>query len=123
MYFIINHRVVKASSHFINHLFHFKNNHFYNKSSIDVIIKELENYSYIRANVKKFSCILNFYKINESIIPYMAKIAKMVFFITASSVPSECLFSTAGDLISQKRSRLHPECAHDLLLLNKNKFD
>ncbi len=55
MYFIINHRVVKASSHFINHLFHFKNNHFYNNSSTDVIIKRLENYSYIRANVKEFS--------------------------------------------------------------------
>jgi hypothetical protein len=26
-------------------------------------------------------------------------------------------------LISQKRSRLHPECAQDLLLLNKNKFE
>ena len=62
----------------------------------------------------EFSCPLNFYKINENIIPNMAKIAKMVFCITASSVPSECRFSTAGDLISQKRSRLHPECAQDL---------
>ena len=100
-----------------------KNNQFYNNSSTDVIIEELENYSNIRANVNEFSCPLNFYKINENIIPNMAKIAKMVFCITASSVPSECLFSTAGDLISQKRSRLHPECAQDLLLLNKNKFE
>ena len=92
-------------------------------SSTDVIIKELENYSSIRASVNEFSCPLNFYKTNENKIPNMAKIAKMVFCITASSVPSKCLFSTAGDLISQKRSRLHPECAQDLLLLNKNKFE
>ncbi len=92
-------------------------------SSTDVIIKEPENYSNIRAIVNEFSCPLNFYKINENIIPNMAKIAKMVFCITASSVPSECLFSTAGDLISQKRSRLQPECAQDLLLLKKNKFE
>ena len=44
----------KASSHFINHRFHFKNNHFYNNSSTDVTIKELENYSNIRANVNEF---------------------------------------------------------------------
>jgi len=79
-------------------------------SSTDVIFKELENYSNIRANVNEFSCPLNFYNINENIIPNMAKIAKMVFCITASSVTSECLFSSAGDLISQKRSRIHPEC-------------
>ncbi len=40
---------MKASSHFINNRFHFKNNHFYNNSSTDVIIKELENYSNIRS--------------------------------------------------------------------------
>ena len=43
----------------------------------------------------ELSCPLNFYKINENIIPNMAKIAKMVFCITASSVTPECLFSTA----------------------------
>ena len=50
-------------------------------SSTDVIFKELENYSNIRANVNELSCPLNFYNINENIIPNMAKIAKMVFCI------------------------------------------
>jgi hypothetical protein len=44
-----------------------------------MLIKELENYSNIRANVNEFSCPLNFYKINENIIPNMAKIAKWCF--------------------------------------------
>ena len=54
----------KSSSHFINHRFNFKNNHFSlvcvededvlpDLSSTDVIIKELENYSNIRAHVNR----------------------------------------------------------------------
>jgi len=43
-------------------------------SSTDVIIKKLENYSNIRANVNEFSCPLNFYNINENIIPNMAMV-------------------------------------------------
>ena len=89
----------------------------------ELIISELQTYMNIRTNVDEYSCPLAFYKMNEHILPNMSKIAKMLFCITASSVPSECLFSTAGDLISQKRTRLQPECAQDLLFLNKNKFD
>ncbi len=92
-------------------------------SSNELIKNELKSYSNIRVYVNEYSCPLEFYQNNEKILPNMAKIAKMVFCITASSVPSECLFSTAGNLISEKRSRLHPECAQDLLMLNKNKFD
>jgi hypothetical protein len=53
----------------------------------------------------------------------MGKIAKMLFCVTASSVPSECMFSKAGELISKKRSRLNPELAEDMLMLASNKFD
>jgi hypothetical protein len=53
----------------------------------------------------------------------MANIAKRLFCITASSVPSECVFSKAGQLITKKRSRLQPELAEDLLILSLNKFE
>jgi hypothetical protein len=51
----------------------------------------------------------------------MRKISKMLFCVTASSVPSECMFSKAEDL--KKRSRLNPELAEDMLILASNKFD
>lgn len=92
-------------------------------STNEIIIKELHTYSTLRVTVFENSCPLNFYKLHEDRLPNMARIAKMLFCITASSVPSECLFSSAGQLISEKRTRLQPECAEDLLLLAKNKFD
>lgn len=87
-----------------------------------IIISELGRYSSLKAGVEENSCPLLFYKKNNHLLPNMAKISKMIFCITASSVPSECMFSSAGELISQKRTRLNPECAQDLLLLHKNKF-
>ncbi len=86
-------------------------------SSNELIKNELKSYSNIRVYVNEYSCPLEFYQNNEKILPNMAKIANGLFRA------SECLFSTAGNLISEKRSRLHPECAQDLLMLNKNKFD
>lgn len=38
----------------------------------------------------------------------------------ASSTPSERVFSTAGDTISQERSRILPEKADMLIFLQKN---
>ncbi len=89
----------------------------------EIIINELKAYSSLRANISENSCPLNFYKLNEHRIPYMAKIAKMLFCVTASSVPSECLFSSAGQLVSEKRTRLQPECTEAILMLQQNKFE
>jgi len=52
-------------------------------------------------------------------MPNLSKIDSFVFCTTASSVPSECVFSTAGELINPKRTRLDPVLAEDLLFLNK----
>ncbi len=88
-------------------------------TSSEIILTELSTYMTLKANVTEYSCPLGFYKRNEHLLPNMARIAKLVFCTTASSVPSECLFSSAGELISHKRTRLHPECAQELLLLKK----
>ena len=92
-------------------------------SSNDVIINELRVYLTLKGLVTELSCPIQFYKLNSHQIPNMAKISHMLFSITASSVPSECVFSTAGELISKKRTRLRPALAEELLMLSKNKFD
>ena len=66
------------------------------------------------------SCPLEFYELNQSIFPSLSRIAQLVFCTTASSVPSECVFSAAGQLINKKRTRLNPALAEDLLFLNRN---
>ena len=60
-----------------------------------------------------------FYKDHQSSLPILSRMIS--FFCTpASSVPSECMFSGGGTLISKKRTRLNPDKAEDLLFLDKN---
>ena len=86
-------------------------------------IAELKFYQILKGYFNEYTCPLEFYKLNYHHLPFMGKIAKMLFCVTASSVPSECMFSKAGELISKKRSRLNPELAEDMLMLASNKFD
>ena len=92
-------------------------------SSHDIIRDELALYTTLKGVINDQTCQLQFYKINSHHLPNLAKIAKMLFCVTASSVPSECVFSKAGELISKKRTRLNPELAEDLLILGLNRFD
>ena len=50
----------------------------------------------------------------------LSKLAKKYLCITATSVPSERLFSKAGELVSHKRSCLKPKNVDMLLFLNHN---
>ncbi len=92
-------------------------------SSNEIIIKELRLYTTLKGYITKHTCPLEFYKLNSHHLPILGKISQMLFCITASSVPSECLFSKSGELISNKRTRLNPELAEDLLMLKINRFD
>jgi hypothetical protein len=87
---------------------------------MDIITDEIKRFKKHKVNITDSSCPLNFYKINHLIFPHMSKIAELVFCTTASSVPSECTFSAAGQLINKKRTRLDPFLAEDLLFLNRN---
>jgi len=50
----------------------------------------------------------------------MVKVVIKFLCIPATSVPSEQLFSSAGELISESRNRLHPDNVDMILFLNKN---
>ena len=62
---------------------------------------------------------LIWWKENNSIIPKMSGIAKNILGTPATSVPSERIFSKAGELISSRRSSLKKETVDMMTFLNK----
>lgn len=53
-------------------------------------------------------------------IPMLASLAKMYLCVQASSTPSEQVFSTAGETISEEQPQLLPERVDMLIFLKKN---
>jgi hypothetical protein len=56
----------------------------------------------------------------EGLLPKLIPVVKKFFCVPATSVPSEQLFSKAGELISARRNRLGKNNINMLLFLNKN---
>lgn len=63
---------------------------------------------------------LEWWKLNEMNYPLLSKLAKMYHSIPATSVASERVFSTAGDVVTAQRSCLNPEQVDYLIFLKKN---
>ena len=57
---------------------------------------------------------------HEERFPLLAKLAKTMLCIQGTSVPSERVFSTAGDIVTSQRSVLHPDHVDVLIFLKKN---
>ena len=64
---------------------------------------------------------LKWWKTNAIKFPNVAKYAKCILGIPATSVPSERIFSTAGNIITEQRSALLPENANKLIFIKHNK--
>lgn len=63
---------------------------------------------------------LKWWKIRAAVYPNLSKLAMQNLCIIATSVPSERVFSKAGQLISEKRSQLKGENVKKKLFLNYN---
>ncbi|CAG8580474.1 7476_t:CDS:1 [Ambispora gerdemannii] len=57
---------------------------------------------------------------NIKTFPHHIKQARKYLSIPATSVPSERLFSDAGNIITEKRNRLSSDIVHDILFLKHN---
>ncbi|XP_059916026.1 E3 SUMO-protein ligase ZBED1-like [Gadus macrocephalus] len=63
---------------------------------------------------------LTWWKSNECKYPHIAKMARCYLAVPGSSVPTERVFSTAGDIVTAKRSTLSPDNVDTLVFLKKN---
>ena len=62
---------------------------------------------------------LEFWK-NHDDLPLLSRMAKTYFCVQATSVASERVFSTSGDIVSATRSCLTCEAVNSLVFLKKN---
>lgn len=63
---------------------------------------------------------LEWWKKNHERFPKVAKLAKRVMCVPATSVPAERVFSTSGNIVTKLRSSLKPEYVNMLVILNRN---
>lgn len=63
---------------------------------------------------------ISFWKNHSTVLAPLTEIALKYACIPATSVPSERIFSKAGQIVSQRRNRLSPKNVNILIFLNKN---
>ncbi|XP_016422359.1 zinc finger BED domain-containing protein 4 isoform X1 [Sinocyclocheilus rhinocerous] len=66
------------------------------------------------------SCPLKWWKEHAQTYPLLSSLSKAYLTVPATSVPSERVFSTAGDIVNAQRSQLLPENVDMLFFLQKN---
>ncbi|GFR91484.1 zinc finger BED domain-containing protein 4 [Elysia marginata] len=81
-------------------------------------IIELRRYNEM-GYLKRLQDPLQWWKENQAIFPKLSAVARQFLHIPATSVPSERLFSKAGELISVRRSCLKATNVDKILFLNK----
>lgn len=65
-------------------------------------------------------CPLDWWRCHAAIYPTLSRLAKCYLSVPATSVPSERVFSAAGNIVTSQRSRLDPNNVDMLIFLNKN---
>lgn len=89
------------------------------KDTLQLVKEEVAAYKAVNS-ISVDSDPLLWWKTNESAYPLTAKLAKRYLAIPATSVPSERVFSTAGDIVTASRSALTAENVDKLIFLAKN---
>ncbi|XP_073491217.1 E3 SUMO-protein ligase ZBED1-like [Aquarana catesbeiana] len=90
-----------------------------NKTPADIIKEEVASYL-AASGITVDGDPLTWWKSNECRYPHIATMARCYLAVPGSSVPSERVFSTAGDIVTATRSTLSPDNVDTLVFLKKN---
>ena len=88
-----------------------------NRSKIRLEMDRYESFSLVSKHVN----VLNWWKKHEAVLPLLSKQAKKVLTIPASSAKSERVYSTGGNVVTQKRNRTAAKKVEALILIKENK--
>ena len=80
---------------------------------------EMEKYELFTLQSKGCK-VLSWWNRHQNILPLLAKIARRVFAIPASSAKSERVFSSGGNVVTAKRNRLAPKKVEALVKIKEN---
>ena len=72
-----------------------------------------------QGNISRKECPLRWWANNGTTFSSLCHFVKKYMSILATSVPSECIFSKAGEMISLKRNRLKSKNVDMIVFLNK----
>lgn len=72
------------------------------------------------ASISLSACPLQWWRENAQRYPLLSTLAKSYLSVPATSVPSERVFSCAGDIVNAQRSQLLPQNVDMLIFLKKN---
>ena len=86
--------------------------------SLDLEIEEYQKVKLIGTDSHQSNDILQWWKIHCYDFPTLAKLARHVLAIPASSAPSERAFSICGRILEERRSMLKPTAVNNLLFLH-----
>jgi hypothetical protein len=76
---------------------------------------------YLKESEIEFTCSpFDWWNYKKAKYPILAKLARQYLSVSATSTPSERLFSHAGNLLTAKRSRLDLELFKRILFLKRN---
>ena len=89
------------------------------KTKLDQAKQEMEVYMNTET-LNLGSDPLQWWKDNSWRLPLLARLAKEHLCVPATSVPSERVFSTAGDILSAQRASLNADEVDMLIFLKKN---
>ncbi|XP_036142219.1 zinc finger BED domain-containing protein 4-like [Monomorium pharaonis] len=84
----------------------------------DEMPTDLKHYLHQPLAKLKENPMFYWFKKYKMIYPTLSKVARKYLFMVATSVPSERLFSRAGNILTEERNRLSPDHLQQLLFLN-----
>ena len=90
-------------------------------SDSETVEDEIERYKKHKATtIPNDTDILDFWRSNEKMFPTLARLARKILCVPASSVSCESAFSTAGRTLENRRTCLSTTSVNSILFLNSN---